>query len=347
MAYKQPRLGIGGGLLLLSLGFSFAGRSYWVNYGWQLFQNAGDARSLSLGNAQVAGGEGSVAPLWNPANQLKSLAYPFTYAHQSRFAGTVNSDLVAFPLRMNSTVPMTFVLLYEGVNDIPDSRQALLDLNGNGILDAGERLDWDKITSFQQVQYGVHLSTAWTLHSFLVGVGVKGMFHSLGEHYGSGLGLDLGALVHPWKGGKVGVTLSDITTSWIVWENGTVERTLPRMITGISQRLAIPRTMITLTAEVDYLLAFGKKVPGVDFTVGGINGRYRMGVDLRYGDRLSVRLGRNSNGYLTTGIGFLWSHIALYYAYQPTPADIGLGSTHFISVSLEPQWLINRLPLSK
>jgi len=136
MVYRQhrSRLSVGGVLVFLWLGSLFAGRSYWVNYGWQIFQNAGDARSLSLGNAQVAGGEGSVAPLWNPANQPKSLIYPFTYAHQSRFAGTVNSDLVAFPLGMNTTLPITLVLLYEGVNDIPDSRQALIDLNGTEFL---------------------------------------------------------------------------------------------------------------------------------------------------------------------------------------------------------------------
>lgn len=349
MVYRQhrSRLSVGGVLVFLWLGSLFAGRSYWVNYGWQIFQNAGDARSLSLGNAQVAGGEGSVAPLWNPANQPKSLIYPFTYAHQSRFAGTVNSDLVAFPLGMNTTLPITLVLLYEGVNDIPDSRQALIDLNGNGILDEGERLDGNKITSLQQAQYGIHLSTAWTLRSLVVGVGVKGIFHSLGEHYGSGFGLDLGALMSPWKGGQIGVTLADITTSWIVWENGTVERTLPQVVTGIAQRLVIPHTAIALTGEVDYLLEFGDRAPGTDFTLGKINGRYKMGLDLRYGDRLSVRLGRNSNGYLTTGIGFLWSHVALYYAYQPTPAAVGLGSTHFVSVSLEPQWLINRLPFTK
>ena len=41
-------------LLYLLLNNISSSQTYWVRYGWQVYENAGDARTLSIGSAAVA-----------------------------------------------------------------------------------------------------------------------------------------------------------------------------------------------------------------------------------------------------------------------------------------------------
>jgi len=73
----------------------------WHKYGWQIYDNAGDARSVAMGNTSVADGR-SVSALWNPAIDGKGNNRSFTYGHQSRFAGIIQSDFVSFPFSIKN-----------------------------------------------------------------------------------------------------------------------------------------------------------------------------------------------------------------------------------------------------
>ena len=135
--------------LMLSSGFS---QSYWVKYGWQAFNSAGDARILALGGAAVTDFGTSVSPLFNPAASGKVGIHNLNYTHQSRLAGMINSDLLGFPIQ-NFSRPLNLIIIHEGIDQIPDTRNILLDFGldgvpgtgdigeGNGTLDEGERLD--------------------------------------------------------------------------------------------------------------------------------------------------------------------------------------------------------------
>ena len=63
-------------LLLFFLSQSTS-ESYWVRYGWQVFNSAGDARILSLGGAAVTDYGTAISPLFNPAasNRVGSVSY--------------------------------------------------------------------------------------------------------------------------------------------------------------------------------------------------------------------------------------------------------------------------------
>jgi len=67
--------------LMLSSGFS---QSYWVKYGWQAFNSAGDARILALGGAAVTDFGTSISPLFNPAASGKVGIHNLNYTHQSQ-----------------------------------------------------------------------------------------------------------------------------------------------------------------------------------------------------------------------------------------------------------------------
>lgn len=328
-------------------------KSYWVEYGWQAFKNAGDAQSFALGQAQTAVYTGAASVLQNPAHA--HLPYnQYLYAHQNRFAGLVNSDFLAFPTLMGFQRPVNVVLFQEGVSHIPDTRSILLDwgLDGipgtgdagesNGHLDEGERLDADQLSFFKQSQWGIHLSTTWQVKNWNLGVGVKGLFHSLAEHFASGVGFDVGATRSFRKGTTIGFTIKDATTSWLVWENGSIERFSPEFMAGISQNIFVEKWFLSVTIMADAALdPVGRSVDD-DFQLEGMAGRYRGGLDIQY-KKFSLRFGRGLNAVTSAGLGLDWGQAAIHYAFTTASNSPFLGDSHFLSFSLEPRWLTKQM----
>jgi len=334
-------------VLLGTMGFS---QSYWVKYGWQAFNNAGDARILSLGGAAVTDFGTSVSPLFNPAASGKVGIHNLNYTHQSRLAGMINSDLLGFPIQ-NFSRPLNLIIIHEGIDQIPDTRNILLDFGldgvpgtgdigeGNGTLDEGERLDEDKVKYFSQRQLGLHLSTSWKNNNIEFGIAVKTLFHSIGEHTGSGIGLDFGVLAVPWKNGRLGLTIRDITTSWQVWENGTVERFKPSVMTGISHSHQFSNFPVSISGMVNIVSDGGGKSIDDDINLGNHGANIRFGFNGVYDNKIALRLGRNTIGSTTGGIGLSWDNLSLDYAFLNEPTGSGLGVSHMVSLSINYGWI--------
>jgi len=334
-------------VLLGTMGFS---QSYWVKYGWQVFNNAGDARILSLGGAAVTDFGTSVSPLFNPAASGKVGIHNLNYTHQSRLAGMINSDLLGFPIQ-NFSRPLNLIIIHEGIDQIPDTRNILLDFGldgvpgtgdigeGNGTLDEGERLDEDKVKYFSQRQLGLHLSTSWKNNNIEFGIAVKTLFHSIGEHTGSGIGLDFGVLAIPWKNGRLGLTIRDITTSWQVWENGTVERFKPSVMTGISHSHQFSNFPVSISGMVNIVSDGGGKSIDDDINLGNHGANIRFGFNGVYDNKIALRLGRNTIGSTTGGIGLSWDNLSLDYAFLNEPTGSGLGVSHMVSLSINYGWI--------
>jgi len=346
------RILIGTALMMMSVSILTA-ESYWVRYGWQSFKNAGDAQSLSLGQTQTAAYSGAVSVLQNPAHSAHSFNQ-YIYAHQNRFSGLVNSDLVAFPTLKRFRNPVNVLLFREGVSHIPDTRNILLDwgIDGipgtgdpgenNGQLDEGERLNADQVHYFRQSQWGIHLSTTWPIGHWNLGLGIKGLFHSLGEHYASGIGIDLGVTRSFWKGNKLGLVLTNASTSWLVWENGTIERFSPKLYVGISQKIELKQLPISFQLMVDVSLdPFGRSIDD-DFDFNQMGGRYRTGLDIKY-KKMSVRFGRGLNALTSAGLGMDWDLIGIHYSFTRPSNSLFLGDSHLISFNLDPKWLATQL----
>ncbi len=334
-------------VLLGTMGFS---QSYWVKYGWQAFNNAGDARILSLGGAAVTDFGTSVSPLFNPAASGKVGIHNLNYTHQSRLAGMINSDLLGFPIQ-NFSRPLNLIIIHEGIDQIPDTRNILLDFGldgvpgtgdigeGNGTLDEGERLDEDKVKYFSQRQWGLHLSTSWKNNNIEFGIAVKSLFHSIGEHTGSGIGLDFGVLAVPWKNGRLGLTIRDITTSWQVWENGTIERFKPTVIAGLSQKYRFENMPLTVSGMVNIYLDGNGKSLDDDIHLGDNGANYLLGFNGVYDNKIALRLGRNAIGSTTGGIGLSWDNLSLDYAFLNEPSGSGLGASHMVSLAVNSNWI--------
>ena len=340
-------------LFALQVGLS---ETYWVRFGWEIFTSAGDGRSLALGNTLTAIGGGAIAPLFNPAHDPVQLSRGLTYAHQSRFAGLINSDLGAFSLSNSLKWPIGIILLHEGISNIPNTRDILLDFGedgqpgtgdageGDGILNDGERLDETKISFFKHRQVAMMTTRNWTFGKMKIGLGLKGLHHSLGENLGTGIGLDLGFLYNSWNGGMIGVRFSDVTSSWIVWDSGSIEASAPQAVIGMSQTFAFTKLPISVGIFTDALVDPSGKTPNDDFQLMD-----KVGVDFRWGietvikEKVAVRFGRNRAKAYTTGLGLNWDQFGIDYAFQTAPAGSTLGTSHYISFSVHPEWIFNRV----
>ena len=332
-------------LFITSILFSFIqAESVWVNYGWEIFDNAGDGRALSLGNSLTADGTSPISVLWNPAHQDSQQTLPFSYGHQNRFAGLVSSDVLVFGFKGKINTPLSIVILREAVSRIPDTRDLLLDWGsdgmpgtmdfgeGNGLLDEGERLDFENIKYFNQSQWAFHLSTAKQIKNFTLGIAAKSLFHNLGGYNGNGFGFDIGAKFSPWKNGVLGLTFNHFTTSWFIWDNGTVERTVPNISSGLTQLIKLSKIPLDIRFN-----------GGVVKTLGYKGVLYNLGFELSYNSKFQIRLGRNNNGFVSTGIGLIWTSFSIDYAYRPSPSYTGFGSSQLISFRLDPIWFKNKI----
>jgi len=325
-------------------------QTYWVKYGWQVFENAGDARSQSLGSAVVTDQGATIASLYNPASINLNAKHNIHYTHQSRLGGMINSDLFALPLKSFKR-PINLIVMYEGIDKIPDTRDMLLDfgLDGipgtgdigenNGQVDEGERLNKDKLSFFSQKQTGIHLSTSWSRNGYSYGVAIKSLFHNLGEFSSAGIGLDIGLISSLWDNGKLGFLIKDITTSWQVWSNGTVERFRPILITGISHEYCIEQHKLKIIGSANFKWdTNGDK--SLLKTLDSNNTYTMIGLNIKYNERIALRAGKNQINVTTFGVGLSWSNMSLDYAFIGEPVNSGLGSTHLISLSINSDLIL-------
>lgn len=322
----------------------------WRKYGWQIFDNAGDARSIAMGNTSLADYHIN-STLWNPGVMRFNDMENFTYGHQSRFAGIIQSDFLAYPFTIKSEKKFNLLIMHESVSEIPNTEDLLLDwgLDGvpntgdqgenNGYLDEGERLDSDNVTYFNQHQIGIQLNTNIKIFDFDLGIGIKGLFHSLGDNWGSGIGLDVGIKRTLFKDTYLGIAIRNIIPGMMIWDSGLIELTKPQLLTGISQVLEISSINIKILMLGDLLLNISDESLGDDFNIGATGGNYRVGGEISYKDRLNIRIGRNQYGYLSTGIGLSWINFKLNYGYQLNSNSAGLGSNHVLSFEINPHWL--------
>jgi hypothetical protein len=338
-------------LILFNILFAQSG---WTKYGWQIYDNAGDARSIAMGNTSVADGH-SISALWNPAINGKGNNRSFTYGHQSRFAGIIQSDLVSFPFSIKNNRNFNLVLLHESVSKIPNTLNLLLDwgLDGvpntydfgenNGYLDDGERLDNENVSYFNQHQLGVYLSTQFSIYGQNIGIAIKSLFHKLGENYGNGIGLDIGMTKSIWNNSNIGFSVHNLIPGMLVWDSGIIELSKPSILFGGSQTVNVSKIPIKLIVLSDFIFNIGDQALSDDFHISSTGGNWRIGSEIVYNDKINIRFGRSKYGFYSAGLGIAWTNFEVNYAYQLNSKSVELGTNHVISFTLNPNWIKNKI----
>lgn len=316
------------------------GESIWVKYGNQVFRGAGDAKAIALSEAEVASATGPLAIMWNPARLQAAEEKLFSYAHQERFSGSVIFDVIGFHLKDNFKSKWSLVFIREAVQGIPNTTKALL--YDTGSLDAEyERILPGEVTYFNQVQWAGMVGVATTRGNWRIGGNTKILVHQLGKRRGYGIGFDAGVYRDLSPANTIAFVIRDATTSWVIWDLGTVERISPQLLVGDVQVFPIDPLHLSVKAMITGVLDLAGRTTSDDIFLGsiGIGGHVRAGMEIQYKQNLHLRMGRNPlTGYsLGVGLGLPFGNID--YAFTPSPVGSILGRSHYVSLNVKLQFL--------
>lgn len=296
------------------------------------------ARSLGMGNAQIAASNDVTSGYWNPAGLLGVRGDLQVGAmHSEYFAGIAKYDYIgiAKPIDSASVIGISYIRF--GVDDIPNTTE-LIDNNGN--------LDYNRITSFSAADNGFLISYARKMKvpGLRVGANAKVIYRKVGPFAKAwGFGLDAGLQYDrgAWRLSAMG---RDITGTFNAWSysldqrtqdvfartgnelpvNG-VEVTLPRMVLGVARQFKFG-SKVDLLAELDLENTFdGKRNTVVSSSPWSADPR--LGIEVGYARVVYLRTGVNNFQYVSDingkeslnfqpniGVGLRIKSVALDYA---------------------------------
>lgn len=290
-------------------------------------------RPLGMGGAYVALVNDVTAGYWNPA-ALSGINYPqVSLMHDERFGSLVNYDYggIGFPLGKSSSLGFSVIRL--GVDDIPDTRNALIDLNGNGVLDPGERIDPNKVTYFNAADYAFYFTYAKKQsEKFSYGVNLKVIRRDLADAGAWGLGFDVGATYSPFDRFYLGANLQDITTTYLSWSGASEKKEVITPTAKIGTAYQIDFLSGVLTPAVDFDVRFEGRDNSANANLGPVSFDMHAGMEYTFKDIFSVRTGYNDLGNLTLGAGVKLPKLNIDYSFAKFDGDEDLGNTHRISL---------------
>tara|TARA_A100001015_G_scaffold262842_1_gene309349 strand:- start:852 stop:1919 length:1068 start_codon:yes stop_codon:yes gene_type:complete len=321
-----------------------------VAHGWEVFERNTDSRISSLAQSSIAypiQTSGSV--LLNPSLSI-NYSNKIGFTHQSKIGGTANSEFIGFDKYISDSTWMSLIILYEGVSGIPETRGRLLDWGldgifgtfdageGNGSLDEGERLDVANIKFFSQNIFGFYGAYSRYMHNWRIGFGMKLLLHTIDNRYGFGAGLNIGAF-KSFGNTNVGAVVNNFPSSGLIWENGTIEISLPSLSIGAHHRIILNKYNLELNPvfklntsssdrSIDSKLLFDR-IP-IDLV---------FGIETVYKNNLFFRLGLFQRGTFSSGIGLLWKNISIDYAFLNDSSFTGIEKNHLLSINVSIEWL--------
>ena len=328
----------------------------WVNYGWEIFDYITDARSSSLGNANIAyhyemPGSSLINPfiISNPKNYI-------SITHQSRYAGLFNNDLIGFQINKFKT-PIQINIFYQGIGQIPDTRNMLLDWGvdgqfvtndlgeGNGILDEGERLDKNKLAFFTQKQFGLYSAFRRKILNRNFGIAFKLLGQNLNKHSALGIGLDIGFIK---KIGNLDIagTVKNLPASGLIWDDGIIEGSIAKFSIGGHYHKTIDKLPISFHLISKLCIDDNFNSNGITFLNPELNNLIKIihrsyGLETVYNNRLFIRIGRDIFYRSTGGIGLYWNGFVLDYAFLGSFGTGLEGNHHLISINIEFEYFLS------
>jgi hypothetical protein len=316
--------------ILLLLG-SIAGAQTIAKYAGEFMAIGVGGRALGLGGAHVALVNDAAAGYWNPG-ALGRIDFPEAMVmHDERFGSLVNYDFVSVALPYGPEVSLGFSILRLGVDGVPDTRNAWIDANANGIFDAADRLDYSKISYFNAADWTVYFTYAKRSSSTLqYGANVKLIRRSLADQSATGIGFDIGALYSPLPDLFLGLNAQDITTTLVAWSTGRNELVSPTLKIGGAYFIDVLGGRLAPVLDVD--MRFENRRFASVAHLGPVSLDPHAGLEFDYKKTIALRVGYNDVKQLSLGAGLHLRMLDIDYSFAKFAADETLGNTHRISL---------------
>lgn len=301
-------------------------------------------RALGMGGAQTAAVNDVTSGYWNPAG-LAHINYPqLSLMHEEHFGNLVNYNYAAVAIPFGTDMSFGLSAIRLGIDGIDDTRNALYDANGDGILDINtDRLDYSKITKFNNTDWAFFLTFAKRASdNFYWGANVKVILRDIAEYSATGIGFDVGAVYMPAQNLYLGANIQDVTTTLVAWSTGRNELISPTAKLGAAYGIEIPFGRIT--PAVDFDVRFENRRTASNFNVGSVSFDFHGGLEFRYKDLFAIRGGYNDVKQFTVGAGIKLPKLNIDYSFARfNEKEIDrLPDTHRISLILtleEPRFM--------
>jgi len=291
-------------------------------------------RALAMGGAYVALANDVTAGYWNPAG-LAHLNYPqIALMHDEQFGSLVNHDYgaVAIPVGGRTSIGLSLIRL--GVDDIPDTRNAGVDINGNVTYDPNQfsRVDPDRVTYFNAADYALYFTYAQRYSDdFTYGANVKLIRRDLGDASATGIGFDVGVWYTPFENIVLGANIQDITTTFLAWSTGRNELISPTMKVGSAYLIEALGGRFAPALDVD--VRFENRKYASTAHLGPVSFDLHGGLEFQFKDLIALRAGYSDVKQLTMGAGMHLPKLNVDYSFAKFDATGQLGNTHRISVT--------------
>ncbi len=295
------------------------------------------ARSQALGASYVAISNDASAVYWNPAG-LAQLNYPnISVMHAEQFAGEVNYDFASIAIPSGEKMTFGLGLIRLGIDGIPDTRKAFLDMdtNNNGIIDDDERPDYDQISYFSNSDYAAYFSVSYKKREKLYyGANIKLIKRSIGEYSAWGVGFDLAAMARIGDRLTLGANFMDITTTYIAWDTGTKELISPTLKIGGAYRWDLDIAPVSLIPVMDADIRFEGRKFATSMDIGPMSIDPHFGIEFDFNNRIFIRSGYDDIDRVSFGIGIHLPKLIADYSFTSYSDYDEPGDTHKISISL-------------
>ena len=310
-------------LLTAMLSNTLSAQTEVAKYGGEFMATGFGSRALAMGGAHVAAASDLTAAYWNPAGLMR-MDYPeIGLMHEQRFGGLLSYNYggVAWPFGPKYTLALS--VTRSGVDDIPDTRSALIDLNGNGQLDPNERLDPNRVTSFSTADWVAYLTYAFRSSDRLsLGVNLKLLHRDYSIENATGVGFDIGAMYRATDALTLGATVQDATTTLMAWSTGRNELVSPTVKIGAAYAIEALGGTILPVLDLE-LMGEGREFAST-LNLGPVSVNPRFGLEYRFKDVFALRGGlselyfdedHEKKQYLTFGAGIHLPKLYLDYAF--------------------------------
>ena len=292
-------------------------------------------RALGLGGAYTALASDVTAGYWNPAGLSRVLYPEITLMHDERFAGLVNYDYGAVALPVDATTSLAFSVIRLGVDNIPNTRNAGFDVNGNqlppGQLGNFSYVDSSKVTYFNSADWAFYFSYAKkSTENFSYGANLKIIRRDLGEASATGIGFDLAAQYLINEKFIVGANFQDVTTTLVAWSTGTNELISPTLKVGSAYFIDALDGRFAPVMDVD--VRFENRQFASNAHLGPVSFDFHGGLEFDYRKVVALRAGYSDIGSFTLGAGIHLPKFDIDYSFSKFDNTDQLGNTHRISL---------------
>lgn len=291
------------------------------------------ARALGMGGAFVAIADDASAAQWNPAGLALLRQGELMAMHSEHLGSLASHDYLGFaqPLQGDKASGIGIGLVRFSVDDIPLTKHAFDDLNGDGERQDNEPILTDRFEMKSDDEYGLFLTYAREVRTgWLFGGNVKMLRQGLLDNTSFGIGLDFGVLYLAQPGLVLGARLSDATATQISWDTGHKDTVSPSLHLGGSWSRGFDAIRGSLTAAGGVGMTFDRRIEASQFGESSLTGDLQGGLEYWYAERIAARVGTDA-GELAAGAGLRLDRFGVDYAFL---SNADLDDSHRISANV-------------